>query len=404
MRQLHKKIRSHHVISLFALGGFLLAASYSPAKLPLFSNIDNFVLFGSEGVTLEEGTQISSGDVGSNKTIHIDKDAIINGNLFADRIELGKNTTINGNASFNTIKKEKDSQILGTTSPATLPIFNLSQIPNFPIGTQDKTFQGTSTSNTLNPGNYKTITIEENSSLTLTPGTYNITDLVLKDGAMLIYEGTTTINIKERFKIKDKTSILANANISPQLLTINYQRSNQKREDDDGEIKSESDPQDLSDYQQNKEGRPIVFGQQTFLNFKLLAPRVTVVIGKNSTMTGQVVGRKVRVKNKVVLSKRTDFAKESDISKIVQDQDGNRFISNEIIILFKDGSSFADALAVANSVQGNITGFVPFPVIYKIEAKTTSAIELKSLIDLIKTSDNPLILEVVPNLIGEITQ
>ncbi|KKU49704.1 MAG: hypothetical protein UX72_C0047G0003 [Parcubacteria group bacterium GW2011_GWA2_47_10] len=123
MRQLHKKIRSHHVISLFALGGFLLAASYSPAKLPLFSNIDNFVLFGSEGVTLEEGTQISSGDVGSNKTIHIDKDAIINGNLFADRIELGKNTTINGNASFNTIKKEhkiKHSKGLQRQTPSTL--------------------------------------------------------------------------------------------------------------------------------------------------------------------------------------------------------------------------------------------------------------------------------------------
>ena len=155
-------VRPHHIISVLAFGGIVLAAVNFNSQ-PLFQNTDNFVLFAQEEIKLEQGVQISSGDLGSNKKIDIEKDAIINGNLFADRISIDKNTTINGNASFNKLQIKKESEILGTqTKPIQLPIVNLPEIPEFTIGTQDFKFEGEN--NTLPSGNYRNITIEKNSN------------------------------------------------------------------------------------------------------------------------------------------------------------------------------------------------------------------------------------------------
>ena len=75
-------------------GGVSFAAVHNLPNPPIFPNTDNFVIFAEQSVSFEEGTTISSGDVGTNNTLNIGKDTAINGNLFADKIEIGKNTTI----------------------------------------------------------------------------------------------------------------------------------------------------------------------------------------------------------------------------------------------------------------------------------------------------------------------
>ena len=174
-----KRVKSHHVISALALGGIALVAM-NFNNLPLFNSLDSFVLFAQEEIKLEKDTQISSGDIGSNGKIDIDKEAIINGNLFADKITLDKNVTINGNVSFNKLKTEKETQILGTQiKPVQLPIANLPEIPEFQIGTQDFKFEGQE--NTLAAGSYRDITLGKNSRLILTGGVYNLRKLELKE-------------------------------------------------------------------------------------------------------------------------------------------------------------------------------------------------------------------------------
>ena len=140
-----EKIKSvakpHYIISVIAVSGIVFAA-VNFSNPPLFQNTDNFVLFAQEKMELEKGVQVSSGDLGSNEEIDIEKDSTINGNLFADKSPLDKNTIINGNASFNKFKIEKDAKILGTqTKPVSLPIANLPEIPDFSIGTRDFKFE-----------------------------------------------------------------------------------------------------------------------------------------------------------------------------------------------------------------------------------------------------------------------
>jgi len=174
------------VAAFVIFSGLVFNGNLFAGEEPLFDSLDNFVLFAQEEIKIEQGVQISSGDLGSNKEINIEKDAIINGNLFAHEITIDKNATVNGNASFNKLKLHKDSQILGTqTKPIQLPIANLPEIPEFTIGIQDFRFEGQN--NALSSGNYRDIILEKDSRLTLEGGIYNLNKLELKENSTLIF-------------------------------------------------------------------------------------------------------------------------------------------------------------------------------------------------------------------------
>jgi len=398
-----RHVKSHHVISALTIGGAAFFA-FAFSAPPLFENLDSFVLFAQEEIKLEYEVQVSSGDLGSNKKLDIEKDNIINGNLFAKEITIDKNSTINGNVSFNKLKLNKDSQILGTqTKPVSLPIANISEIPAFPIGTQDFKFEGED--NTLAAGSYRNIILEKNSKLVLNGGTYNLRKLELKDGAVLIFNAPTTLHIQFKLRGHDKVSILPGQNLKPDDLVINYlgiksKKEKEEKEDDDGEIESEMDEKEKKDFKKGKIGRPIKFGEQSFLNFKLLAPKASVRIGKESILRGQILARKIKIEKDGILSREEFFEKESDPAKVVEDQ-GVRFLVNEIIILLSDNATINNAQEIANLVNAKIDGFVPNPPTYKLNVSANTPAQLFALVQQIKDAGNPLLIEAIPNLISQ---
>src|SRR3989338_4252372 len=343
MKRFIKNLKPHYLISAVVVSGVVFAATnFNFNQQPLFSNTNNFVLFSEKEITLEQETQISSGDLGSNNKLDIQKDNIINGNLFAKEISIDKNTTVNGNTSFNKLKFHKDSQILGVqTKPVKLPIASLPQIPNFTIGNQNLTFTGTSTLNIHTPGSYRNIIMEKNSRLTLIGGTYNLRKLELKENSTLIYNASTTINIQFKLKGQQKTSILpGNNNLSAIDLSVNYigtrPKNDKEREDDDSEIESVMDVQGKKDFKSGNLGRPIIFGKDSFLNFKLLAPKANVKLADRTILRGQILARKVKIGKGAILSREDLFEKERDLEKVIEDTQGNLLLVNEIIILFVD--------------------------------------------------------------------
>ncbi len=400
-----KIIKSPHILFALVTGGlFIGALNIQFNNQPLFNNLGSFALFAQEEVKLEKDVQISSGDVGSNREIDIQKDAIINGNLFADRITLDKNTRINGNISFNKLKIEKDAQILGTqTKPVQLPIANLPEIPDFKVGTQDFKFVGSN--NTLIAGSYRNIILEKDSRLTLTGGIYNIRKLELKENSTLIFSAVATLNIQSKLKGQQHVSILPGQNLKPTDLVINYlgirpKNEKEEKEDDDDEVNANMDDKEKKDHKAGKIGRPVVFGKDSFLNFKLLAPNASVDIGESTILRGQIAAKKVKIGKGTVVSREEVFEKESDPAKVVEDQ-GLKFIVNEIIVLFEDAATQNDIQQVADLVDGVIAGFVTTPKIVKIEVKTTTAQELNNKIQAIKDLNSPLITEVVQNLVAQ---
>lgn len=362
-------IRIVQVLSALALGAIALFALNFSSQ-PLFDSTDTFVLFAEEEVMLAQDVQVSSGDIGSNNTLDIQKDALISGNLFADRITTDKGSIINGNATFNALKQKKGAEVLGaTTSPVQFPIADIPDIPDFTPGTQDFTFSGDG--NTLPQGDYRNITLTKDSTLTLTGGIYNITKLDMRESATLIFATTTTLNIEQELKGQQNISILPGATASFDALTINYlgKRGNQKGQ---GTV-------------------PITFGNNSFLNFILIAPNATVNIGERSALRGQVLANKIRVGKDSILSREVAFVKESDPEKVVTDTDGSVFLVNEIMVNFVDSATFADAQEVANLVQGQIVGFVQSANAYQIEVLTSTTQELSDKIETIRQSSNPLV-------------
>lgn len=376
----YKKTSLHIIASLLAAGGVAFLA-VSPGHQPLFDDLGEFVLFAQEEVKLEQSVQISSGDLGSNKEVNVEKDAIINGNIFADKITINKNTVINGNVSFNNLKTEKETQVLGNKiSPVSLPIANLPSIPSFQAGTQDLKFTGRN--NTLDSGSFGSITLEKDSRLVLTGGVYNVSKIFFKENSALIFSAPATLNIQQELKAQEKVAILPDKNLKPTDLAVNYQG----KEGNNGK--------------ENKGGiKPIEFGRSALLNFKLLAPQADVHIGESATLRGQILARKVKIEKESVLSREEFFVKDSDPTKIIIDQDGSQFLVNEILVNFTGSATLLDAQVIANLVGGRIVGVDSTTNTYQIEVLTTTAEDLAVKIQSIRQLDNPLIEGVFRNYV-----
>lgn len=379
----HIKNHYHYIVSALAVAGIVFAvASFS--NPPLFQNTDNFILFASEEIKLEKEVQISSGDLGSNKELDIQKDVIITGNLFADEVEIDKNTQINGNVSFNKLEVHKEAKILGNqTKPVSLPIANLPEIPDFQIGTQDFKFEGNN--NNLAAGSYRDLKIEKDSRLVLTGGIYNINKLEIKENSILIFSAITILNIKKELKSQQHISILqGNNNLKPTDLVINYQGENEK----DGQDKK------------NEGGfKPIEFGKNSFLNFKLLAPKASVHIGEATTLRGQILARNVKIEKDSILIRELSGIKELDPTKVIIDSEKSIYPTNEVIVNFTSDASVVDAQSIANLVNGIIIGYIGFANAYQIQVPASTEAELDAIITQIKSLNNPKVEGAFPNFI-----
>ncbi|MEK7146829.1 MAG: hypothetical protein AAB772_01080, partial [Patescibacteria group bacterium] len=365
-------IKSHHIVYLLAGGGILLAA-LSLNNQPLFSNLDQFVLVAEDKILLENNIQVSSGDLASNKEIRIRQNNIINGNLFADNIKIGATSTINGNASFNELEINPLSQILGQTSTLiSSPIIKLPETPAFQAGEQDLTI---TQDQIINPGNFDEIQVQPNITLTLNPGIYNLNKLELENNSKLLFSASTTINIQKELVIKEKILISQTTNPSASSGQV---------------IPS-------TDLQINViEDKDIQIGKDSLLSIKLLAPNSQIILKERITFRGQILAREIKVGEGSVLSRNDDFEKESDLTKIIEEQEA-KIIVNEIIIFFKDGASVVNLLEIANSIGARPTGFLEKLFMGKLEVEAMTFNELENIINQIKNLNNPFIEEVLPN-------
>lgn len=372
----------------------LTVSAVSFGKEPLFFDLDQFVLVAEDTIHFAEDVQVSSGDLASNKEIRLSEDVLVSGNLFSDEIRLAERSTVNGSTTSNKLRLAEDASVLGEQTPSiSLPVVKLPEIPDFEPGTQDLKFKGSD--NTLAPGSYGKVTLEEDSRLVLSGGTYNLSILILKGNSTLIYDAPSTLNIQEELKGSQGVSILPGQNLAPDDLLIHYKGVKEKKDDDE----EEEDGEEEND-RDNKKGEPAQFGENSFLNFKLIAPSVRAYLGEASTLRGQIFAEEIKVGGQSTLSKKEAFAKPSDPANIVVDQ-GTAFIGNELIVLVTDNASLWDVQQLAELVSGKVTGFVPNPPIYKIELPTNTAEETNVALQVIKDLSNPLVIEVVPNLIGQ---
>ncbi|MEX2052741.1 MAG: hypothetical protein WD898_00775 [Candidatus Paceibacterota bacterium] len=300
--------------------------------------------------------------------------------------------------------------MLGATSDVSLPIADFPGLPNFEPESERLKFNGQD--NFLNSGSFGNVSVEKDSELILVGGTYNLSKLILKKNSVLIYSSPTVLNIQEELRGQGNVAILPGQNILPDDLTVNYigkklkkdkenknDKEDEEKKDNEEDINEEEEKEDVADEKANG-GKTVKFGKNSFLNFKIFAPNATVRIGDTSTFRGQILARKVKVGRGSVLSREEEFELESDLSKIVED-DGLKFVVDEIVVLLREDATFVDAQQVATAIGGRITGSIASPKLFKIEVQTVTAQQLNAKIQETINLNNPLVLEVVQNLLAD---
>ena len=376
-----RNVKPHHIISSLAIGGLFLATLNFNTQ-PLFTDLNQFVLVAEDRIHLAGDVQVSSGDLAVNGEIAIAGSNIISGNLFSDEIKIAGGTQINGDASFNELKLTQNSEILGTTStPISLPIIELPDIPDFIPGNQDLIIQE---DRVISPGDFNKLEVKEGVTLTLNPGTYNLNELALRDGAKLLFAATTTINIKQTLKINTNVLIAPNVNISPTALIFNIKLESKTTR------KGKQEPKGV---------RIVTIGGDSFISFKLVALGSKVHLGDRITFRGQIFAEEIRVGEGSILSREDVFVKESDPEKIIESVEGPIFIVNEILLDLIQDATIADAGAIASSINGRVVGFVEAINLYQIQVSTVSEPELSLLIQTLEASGDPKIERVFPNFI-----
>ncbi len=221
--------------------------------------------------------------------------------------------------------------------------------------------------------------------------------------------GTGALNTMFKLRRHNHVFILPGANVIFDSLQINYLGLQDKRkwklhEDDDKEIDEEFDDDD----ERKKNGkrkvrRPIIFGKESFLNFKILAPKASITIGQNTILRGQIVARKIKVGKGAVVSREETFEKENDFEEAILEEDGSRFFVNELIVNFKDEATFLDAQNIASQIDGRIIGFIKTTNVYQIEVLVNTSEDLEAKIQFIRQLNNPLIEDVFRNYIFNIS-
>lgn len=337
---------------------------------PYIKDTSQFVLIAENSIHVSNNSQVSSGDIASNKSIHVAENNILNSNLFSDTIQIGDNSSINGTTTSNKLIKAETAEIFGEQNNGiTQPIIELPKIEQFQTGSISYIIEENTT---IDPGNYDSIEVKENAALTLNPGIYNLNTLTLKDNSKLIYSAETTLNIKKDLKIQNDTLIASN-------------NPNQE---------------ETTDFAINYTGkRPVNIGERALVVAKILSPGSRVQTGNNATFLGQVFAKDIHMGEESVLGRELLFSKDTDPEKIVE-VEGEVFPINEIILVMDDNATYIDAQNVADSVKGSIIGFIPEIQIFKIEVPTNTVEELDTLIQQLESEQDPKILFIIKNLAG----
>lgn len=138
--------------------------------------------------------------------------------------------------------------------------------------------------------------------------------------------------------------------------------------------------------------------KDSFLNFKLLAPKANIKLGDRTTFRGQILAKSINVGEESILSRKENFNSRDDPSKIVT-FNGDKFFVNEILVKLVSQATFLDGHDVAASVDGRLIGSLPAANIYKIEVPVSSVDELNADIQKLRAL-SPLVEAVVNNLIS----
>jgi hypothetical protein len=168
---------------------------------------NSFVILAQEGVWLNTGSKINSGDVGVNSSAINgpycdgyqlcldDNSQVVNASsrLLGNRLLVDTGASAH-DVAYNSLTN--NGTILGTQqTPLSLPLSAFPAVPSFTPGSLLITVQKGG-SRVLTPGSYGQLAIGQNATITFLPGTYNFTKWSIGNNVKLYFKGVSEVRIQ----------------------------------------------------------------------------------------------------------------------------------------------------------------------------------------------------------------
>ena len=171
--------------------------------------------FNSSQGNYSQTKQNTGGNVGVSGNINLSGSATINGTISALNINVGA------------CQRGTPGITISGSARATGGYVRLSAPPSFPNpppvtpGSQNYTF---SRSGSLSPGSYGNITVQGGSTLTLSPGTYNLNSITLSGGSILTFSGTgqVVVNLAGN-QVSHPLDFSGGTMVNPSAVPANFQ-------------------------------------------------------------------------------------------------------------------------------------------------------------------------------------
>ncbi|MGI0046924.1 MAG: fibronectin type III domain-containing protein [Nitrosotalea sp.] len=259
------------ILNKIALGIVLILLGISTNMMQVLAdgngitNIGSYVIFGLQGVTLQQNTIVTSGNVGvQNKgnQIQIEQNSQLDSSsIVGDTINLEQNTVVK-NIYYNTLNLGQNTHTTTQTTPLSLPV--VTSLPAFPssftVGSAD--INVNSGSQTISPGNYNNISGSQGVTLEFTGGTYNINSLSIGQNAILKFDGPSTVYVKSTISGGQNTKLNPSLSATSVLFYV---------------------------------GSSITFGQSSTINANMYAPNDEIHFEQNSIATGAFIGNSIQI-------------------------------------------------------------------------------------------------------------
>ncbi len=215
-------MRRRQYFALSTILGLALTGVSAPALADPCDDFSDVVLFAtnsirlSSDVTVASGNVVANDDAGAGPTlsaggtfeVYIDKKASVVGNVSANRVKILSQATVGGTVFYRDLL-DNSGTVGGSAGGLTLPVFN-SLPPMFtgPSNGPDVSV-GVGGSQTLTPGDYGDIFVDDDGVLTLGAGRYNVKSIDFMDDVTLSFQGLTEIRVADRIRTRRRATINA---------------------------------------------------------------------------------------------------------------------------------------------------------------------------------------------------
>ncbi len=264
----------------------------------------DFVVLGNEGVWIQHGSTILSGDIGANQVstgpyltgeqeITISQDVTVqnsDGQVMGNTVRLHNRSRIQ-HMAVNTVLGK--GEVLGTVmTPLTLPL--VSVMPPIPLvtpGEQDVNVP-TGTFLTLQPGEYRGLRVHPQAAVILVGGQYDFRNWDIREGGRVYAAGSTEVRVSDRIDTHRRT-VIGPAPDAPQLSARDLLIIGMGRNGSTGII-HDNDP-------------AVRFGEESLVRAQVYVPHGLLWIKDNSQATGAFLGRWVRMGRKSTIALEGGF-------------------------------------------------------------------------------------------------